>query len=126
MPARRKKTLVDTIRAYTNDPAFRTWEDYARDLLHIEASLGGTRRHLTFGDVTAYSLESLDDEQRATVVAGLFENAGSWPAGIAQVRCVRDGVVISEMVSQTDLYVFVNDFPVSPGVRISMPMTSKA
>jgi hypothetical protein len=125
MPTNRQKTLADTVREYTQDPFFQTWDDHDRDVLHIEATLGGSTRHLTFGEVPTQSLQGLDDEQRAAAVSTLFGNAADWPPGVADVRFVRDGVVISTTLSQTDIYVFVNDVPVSQGVRISTPMTAR-
>ena len=125
MPINRRKKLVDTVREYANDPDCRVWEDHNRAALHIETLLGGNRRHLRFDDITGHSLNELDDQQRAAVVAVLFANADAWPMGTAEVR-VNDGLVIPEMVDQTDIYVFVNNVPVSQGARISTPMTTNA
>lgn len=121
MSKTREKTLAETVRDFLNDPNVRLRPD-ATDVLHVRGLLAGKARHITFGEVTADSLDGLDDDQRAAVVATLFENAADWPDGTADVRCVSDGVVISTMMSQTDIYVFVNNEPVSRGVRITVPM----
>jgi hypothetical protein len=124
MPSNRQKTLVDTVREYMNDPDLRVSANPATSVLHVSGLLAGQPRHMTFGEVTARSLDGLDDQQRTAVINTLFENADTWPEGIADVRFVRDGVVISSMISETDIYVFVDDHPVSRGIRISTPMVA--
>lgn len=120
----RQKNLADTVRDYLNDPKVHISHNRATAVLHVTGLLAGAQRHITFGEVACHSLEGLDDQQRAAVIETLFENAATWPEGIADVRFTRDGVVISSMVSETDIYVFVGDEPVSRGVRISTPMVA--
>jgi hypothetical protein len=122
-------TLIETVRDYTKDPDMMAWEDNNRDQLHIKTTLAGTRRHITIGDVARHGLDGLDDQQRADVIAHLFRRASAWPAGTAHLGFERDGITmrtpLSPMVSETDLYVYVNGNPVSEGVRISTPMVTK-
>lgn len=129
MPEIRNTTVVDTVRDYTNDPDMMAWNDNNRDQLHIKATLAGERRHITIGDVARHGLDDLDDQQRADVIAHLFRSASAWPAGTAHLGFERDGITIrtplSPMVSETDLYVYVDGNPVSEGVRISTPMVAK-
>jgi len=42
MADNRQKTLVDTLRDYTNDADLLSWEDNNRDLLHVKATFEGT------------------------------------------------------------------------------------
>jgi len=121
-----EQALVETIRAYSNDPDLVASEDPKNGTIRLKFNLAGSRRDITFDHIATHDIAKLEDEQRADVIAALFGNAANWPDGRAEVRCVTNHVEIRTMTDIAEYVVFVGDVPVTNRLRLSSVMHYKA
>ena len=122
-----ERALIGTVRAYANDdPELRAAEDHATGSLQLEVALAGGRRVVDFGEIALHEVSALDGPQRAAAVAKLFARSARWPAGRADVRCLRNVVEMPSMNEICEIAIFVGNAPVSDGVRITTPLRANA
>jgi hypothetical protein len=111
---------IESLVVFADDPKPRTWVEPATGSVFIDLNLSGIQRKLRLDEHAAHALGSVDDaDERAKAVAALFEGNASWPDGDIEVRCIGDALDPTNMMTHTDLVVFVGDKPAGQGVRLS-------
>lgn len=120
-----ERALVETIKTYVKVPDLIPSEGHRDDALHIDG-FGADGRRVTFDHLSKHYLSQLDQQRQTDVVAHLFENATTWPEGVTEVRCLINDLETPTLMKYTNFQVFVDDVPVSQGVRIETQMRVKS